>query len=182
MDGRRTCLDCRNPAGHQRTMTLRALVGRRQQEVTGGAQQCASRPVRMRDRAKAQGPRRLEISENSGNFLHMDTSGCQTRLFLARLKAGGSGIFTGPGPIADRVIAVGDPLDGSQVTGLLFNRFGLNDSGSIAFWAILADGRTGIYEAVVPEPSSIVLLGLGVGSVVLYARCRRVSAGSAHRT
>ncbi len=39
-------------------------------------------------------------------------------VFLADLDDGGKGIFTGPDPISDKVIAIGDPLFGSTVTQL----------------------------------------------------------------
>jgi hypothetical protein len=59
------------------------------------------------------------------------------------------GIFTGGDPVADRVIAVDDPLDGSTVQALDVLAFdaALNDRGQIAFIATLADGRTGVYRA-----------------------------------
>jgi hypothetical protein len=52
-----------------------------------------------------------------------------------------TGIFTGPDPIADKVLAVGDLLFSSTVTELSLWRDGLNDAGQIAFLATLADGR-----------------------------------------
>jgi hypothetical protein len=60
-----------------------------------------------------------------------------------------TGIFTGGDPIADRVIAVGDSLDGSTVSGLdpLSFASSLNNGGQIAFLVFLADGRTGVYRA-----------------------------------
>ena len=59
------------------------------------------------------------------------------------------GIFTGGDPVADRVIAVGDSLDGSTVSGLDTLSFwsSLNNAGQIAFLVHLADGRTGVYRA-----------------------------------
>ena len=66
--------------------------------------------------------------------------------FVATLRAGGSGIFTGPDPLADKVIATGDPLLGSTVVRLGFFR-GLNDAGQIAFWATLANGSGGWFRA-----------------------------------
>ena len=59
------------------------------------------------------------------------------------------GIFTGGDPVADRVIAVGDPLDGSIVSVLDVLAFdsALNNRGQIAFIVTLADGRTGVYRA-----------------------------------
>jgi hypothetical protein len=76
--------------------------------------------------------------------------------FPADLNAGGRGIFTGPDPVADKVIAVGDSLLGSTITGIAgsFSTKGLNDSGQIVFIAFLADGTTGIFRA---NPVPLVL-------------------------
>jgi hypothetical protein len=51
------------------------------------------------------------------------------------------GIFGGPDLINDRVIRSGDALDDSTVSSLSMDREGLNNSGQIAFFAQLADGR-----------------------------------------
>ncbi len=67
--------------------------------------------------------------------------------FWARLDAGGEGIFTGPDSIADKVVAVGDPLLGSTIRDIAFGHFGLNNLGQIAFVASLADGRQAIVRA-----------------------------------
>src|SRR5262249_29841714 len=69
--------------------------------------------------------------------------------FEGTTKAGRVGIFTGSDPKKDRVIAVGDALDGSIVVDLGASAFGaaLNNNGQIAFIAQLADGRTGVYRA-----------------------------------
>jgi len=67
--------------------------------------------------------------------------------FLASLDAGGSGIFRGSDPIADKVIATQDELFGSTVVGLGLQRGGLNAGGQIAFVADLADGRRVIARA-----------------------------------
>ena len=78
--------------------------------------------------------------------------------FFASLDSGVSGIFLGPDSSSDKVIGFGDALDGSEVTGLAFANSSLNDSGQVAFWASLADGRRGIFRAelqAVPEPSSL---------------------------
>jgi len=86
----------------------------------------------------------------------------------------GMGIFTGPDPGGDRVIATGDPLFGSIVVGLDFTPTGLNDAGQIAFAATLADGRQVVARAdlVVPEPSTLVLVAVGILSLVGYGRRR----------
>jgi hypothetical protein len=78
-------------------------------------------------------------------------------VFGATLKAGGSGLFNGPDPVADRVIAIGDELFGSTVVGLILgspgtqqntmNPRGLNNADQILFSANLADGRTVIVRA-----------------------------------
>jgi hypothetical protein len=67
--------------------------------------------------------------------------------FLASLKSGGFGLFVGPDPVADRVILLGDPLDGSTVTGLSVFGSYFNNAGQLAFIANLADGRTAVYRA-----------------------------------
>jgi hypothetical protein len=59
--------------------------------------------------------------------------------FHATLDDGTSGIFVGSDPIADRVIATGDTLDGSIVQNLVFCEEGLSDSGELAFVAQLED-------------------------------------------
>ena len=69
--------------------------------------------------------------------------------FLGTTRSGQIGIFSGTDPKDDRVIAIGDRLDGSSVFDLsvLSFRTGLNNNGQIAFIAQLADGRTGVYRA-----------------------------------
>jgi hypothetical protein len=62
--------------------------------------------------------------------------------FLAELDSGGSGIFVGPDPVADRVIRTGNTLDGAEVTGLNFCEEGLSDSGELAFTAMFEDPDT----------------------------------------
>ena len=67
--------------------------------------------------------------------------------FGAVLDDGIEGIFTGVDAVGDRLIAVGDPLSGSEVIDLEFDTEGLNNSGTISFQAALADGTVGIYQA-----------------------------------
>src|SRR5262249_14790946 len=68
--------------------------------------------------------------------------------FLGTTRSGRVGIFTGTDSKLDRVVAIGDDLDGSTIVDLsvLSFRTGLNNSGQIAFIAQLADGRTGVYR------------------------------------
>lgn len=60
-------------------------------------------------------------------------------------------LFAGPDLVDDRIIAVGDDLSGSTVTGLLFCSRGLNDNDQVALLASLADGRTGVFVADLSE-------------------------------
>jgi T5SS/PEP-CTERM-associated repeat protein len=78
--------------------------------------------------------------------LRINASG--TVAFLGILDDGRYGIFTGPDPIADKVIATGDALNGSTVSSIdtgISPEF--NDAGQIAFKVMLADGRQVLIRA-----------------------------------
>lgn len=77
-------------------------------------------------------------------------------VFEAVFDTGEYGIFTGADPVADKVIAIGDPLFGSTVTSLGFSDKGFNDAGQFAFLAQLADGSSGIFIAD-PDPNAVVI-------------------------
>ena len=68
--------------------------------------------------------------------------------FLALTQAGHSGILTGPNPVGNMAIQVGDPLFGSNVRDLTFG--GINGTGRIAFRALLLDGREIVAVATPP--------------------------------
>jgi hypothetical protein len=55
------------------------------------------------------------------------------------------------GDTPETVIQTGDAVAGSTVTGLFIGPNSINGVGQIAFWASLADGRTGIFRA---DPSA----------------------------
>jgi hypothetical protein len=57
-------------------------------------------------------------------------------------------IFVGPNPKKDRVIRVGDRLDGGTVAGLNFCEEGLNDLGQLAFVADIEDRNGDVRTAV----------------------------------
>lgn len=106
--------------------------------------------------------------------------------FLVGLDTGGEAIFTGP-DIDDKVIGYGDALFGSTIGHPLFPfltldnieffRDGFNDSGQIAFWARLADGREVIARATplglvsVPEPGTATIVAAGL-ALLLFPGCR----------
>jgi len=102
-----------------------------------------------------------------------------TIAFRAFLDSGGHGIFTGADPNTDKVIATGDSLFGSSVLGLGFYR-GLNDFDQLAFWYVLADGRSGVAVAnlsPVPEPTVVVLIGAAALVLARAGRRRYQRAG-----
>lgn len=77
------------------------------------------------------------------------------------VTASGRGIFT-----QDRVIAeVGDSLLGSTISSV--SAPVINDQGQIAFYAGLANGVDAlVVTSLVPEPTAIVLLGVGLASTL----------------
>ena len=89
------------------------------------------------------------IADTSGPFTLFGTPSINDAGVVAfqAFISTGAGIFSGPDPIADKVIATGDPLDGSTVAGLAFSREGLNGAGQVAFFASLADRRQGVFLA-----------------------------------
>jgi hypothetical protein len=72
--------------------------------------------------------------------------------FVANTNNFMQGIFVGPNPIADKVIAAGDALFGSTVQDLILSRKGFNSLGQIAFYATLTDGSQVIAVATPTLP------------------------------
>jgi hypothetical protein len=83
--------------------------------------------------------------------------------FFAEFEGWGRGIFTGPDPVADRVIATGDSLFGSVVVHLECGRHALNESGKIAFAYSLENGNSGIALA---SPGTTAGIGPDLASFV----------------
>jgi hypothetical protein len=67
-----------------------------------------------------------------------------TPVFTGFLDAGGSGVFVGPDPVADKVIATGDTLDGATV--LQASVADVNASGQILLWVTFEDGTVALYR------------------------------------
>ena len=79
--------------------------------------------------------------------------------FTATLNGGESGIFTGADPVADKVIATGDSLEGSTVTSWSLSGSAiLNNLGQIAFYVKLANGEQAIYRAD-PVANKVIATG-----------------------
>ncbi|MEX2168639.1 MAG: choice-of-anchor tandem repeat NxxGxxAF-containing protein [Pirellulales bacterium] len=93
-------------------------------------------------------------------------------VFDALLEDNRRGIFTGPDPVADKVILAGETLFGGTVIDTQF-RNGLNDNGDIAFKYSLDNGVEGlaVAVAVVPEPAGFGLL-VAAGICCLLRRRR----------
>ncbi|KAM3090444.1 choice-of-anchor tandem repeat NxxGxxAF-containing protein [Phormidesmis sp. 146-35] len=91
------------------------------------------------------------IADSLGDFSSfrgVDINNQGTIAYLADFDAGGSGLFVGQ----QEIITTGDELLGSTVTELNFLNKGLNQD-SVAFWAKLADGRSGVFRADQDKPS-----------------------------
>jgi hypothetical protein len=67
-----------------------------------------------------------------------------TPVFTASLDTGGSGVFTGPDPVADKVIATGDILDGARVT--YASVVDVNASGQLLLWVSFENGSSVLYR------------------------------------
>ena len=95
--------------------------------------------------------------------------GARPQPFIAPSDHGPYGLFTGPDPVADKIIMEGDMLDGATISlnSLSFARNGLNNSGQIAFIATLSNGTSGVWVATpVPEPSTLGLMAAGLISLL----------------
>lgn len=114
--------------------------------------------------------------ENFGGSVSINSSGAVA--FSAGLTAGlpsdKVGIFTGPDPFADRVIAEDDMLFGFTVIDLIFGNSALNDAGQITFSYHLSNNVWGIAVAtpMVPEPNLGAMLLLSA-FVIAARRLRR---------
>ncbi|MCC5638074.1 hypothetical protein LC593_19990 [Nostoc sp. CHAB 5844] len=126
------------------------------------------------------------ITDNSGPFSFFENPAINNEgivAFKGALDTGGFGIYTGPDPVNDKVIAVGDALLGSTVVDLYFSNQGLNDANQVAFYAKLANGTAGIFRAnpsqsppPVPTPTLLPgLLILGVFGKIFRSKTKRMA-------
>jgi hypothetical protein len=70
-----------------------------------------------------------------------------TIIFFATPRGGELGIYSGPNPIGDKIISIGDPLFGSTVAGFALNPVSLNDVDQVAIRVRLANDRQVIIRA-----------------------------------
>lgn len=111
------------------------------------------------------------LADTSGPFSSFGDRGISITdsdrvVFSAWTDAGKFGIFQGPDPAQDKIIQVGDPLDGSTVTWLDVSRHGVSDDGKIVIWAQLANGRRGIYLATATTRRPVIIVP-GIGGSAL---------------
>jgi hypothetical protein len=104
----------------------------------------------------------VDSTSDFSDFYHVSLNDSGQVAFYGVLADGGGGIFTGPDTVADKVIAVGDPLFGSTVHRLGFLEHNFNNLGQIVFRYDLENGISGIAVASVPEPSMLGMVAVAV--------------------
>jgi hypothetical protein len=77
-------------------------------------------------------------------------------VFYATPRGGTLGVFSGPDPVAGRLLAVGSPLLGSTVAELALNPVSINDAGQLAIRVALTDRRQLVLRA---DPGSETVMG-----------------------
>jgi hypothetical protein len=85
------------------------------------------------------------------------------------------GLFASLGGRSFKILTEGETLDGRIVRGLQLGEDPVA-GGDIAFTAWFEDGTSGVYVArfsEIPEPGSLLLVGLGVAALLLFVRKRR---------
>jgi hypothetical protein len=96
--------------------------------------------------------------------------------FFATEDSGRNGLYTGPSPVLDAVIRVGDPLFTSSLSQL--DQYPvINNRGDVAFRYSLANGMRGIAVArVVPEPGGAAFVAcIALVGIVERRSLRRAS-------
>ena len=91
---------------------------------------------------------------------------------VAYQRVGGRPIFLGSQFVisnGDTISFLNSPLTG-QVVSLSIGDTSLDDAGTIAFQYELASGTQGIAIAVIPEPSTVLLVALGLMALTLRTR------------
>lgn len=113
--------------------------------------------------------------ESFTSFLDVSLNNLGDVAFWAGTDDLAHGIFTGADPLSDVVVRMGDMLDGSEITQILFGGNGLNDAGQIAFYAEFTDGSAAQYIATpvaVPEASTFIMAATGLVAFLLIRMAR----------
>jgi len=82
------------------------------------------------------------VADTTGAFVsfgEVDIDNAGSVVFEAYLAGGGRGIFTGPDPVADKIVATGDTLGGEVVTDVQLGH--LNDGCQLSLLTVSSNGR-----------------------------------------
>jgi hypothetical protein len=93
---------------------------------------------------------RLTIVDTEGAFEAFRgalSGGAGAVVRIATPRDGSLGLFSGPDPARDKILAIGDPLFGSTVADLASNPVSVNATGQVAIRVSLTDGRQLILRA-----------------------------------
>ena len=101
-------------------------------------------------------------------------------LFQATFN-GSEAIFSGGNPLTDRVVGVGDTLDGGIVKSIFFGRGMLNNDGNIVFYSLLDSNNDGVADrtsvffgsvTAVPEPTALGFVVCAAAGILTRRRLR----------
>jgi hypothetical protein len=119
-----------------------------------------------------------QIADNTGQFADFyNDYGSRPAInnnglivFHATLDDGTEGLFSGPDPVADKIILRGENLFGYTMNNFVLGADGINDKGQIAFQALVQGGPPLIVRAsiLVPEPSTLCLIVMALTSLIYY--------------
>jgi hypothetical protein len=100
-------------------------------------------------------------------------------IFYAKLDGGGSGIFSGPDPVHDRIIGTGDTLFGKTVYEFAFGSDSVNSHGQFTFQALSEEGNLIVRIDPIPEPATFLLMMvMGIAGPAFMRPRRAVAPGA----
>jgi hypothetical protein len=89
----------------------------------------------------------VDLSSGFESFRGVLINNAGPVMFLATPAGGSLGVFTGPHPIRDRLLAIGSPLFDSTIAEFALNPVSVNDAGQLAIRVRLTDQRQFIVRA-----------------------------------
>lgn len=99
----------------------------------------------------------FHVMNGNGDVVSLVESAGQQSLRHYGHAGGGAG---GSVWLESPVLAVGDPFMGSTIASLSLSPDAMLEDGSFVFFAMLDNGESGLFYAVVPEPSTMAMLAL----------------------
>lgn len=79
-----------------------------------------------------------QIGSDYGHFGEVDINDAGTVVFEATLANGSKGVFDGPDPVSNKIVAAGDTLDGEVITDVVLGH--LNDACQVSVTTVSASG------------------------------------------